>query len=252
MRGHTHLVKAVAVSPADGLTVASAGGDMSIILWDLRANPPRPRGQPLSGHTDTVQSVAFSPDGAVLASASSDHTIRLWDVASGRPMGSLLGHSATVWSVAFSPDGSLLASGSADGTVRLWDVTNLQPVSVLSGHAASVYDVAFSPDGALLASAGRDRTVRLWNVANRVADGDPLTEPDEATRLLSTLVEPYWLQRASTAQSACGTSKRAAGNRRSRRSPAPSLVWPSALMARSLPRWAQIPTCFCGTRFLVY
>src|SRR5207247_44370 len=37
----------------------------------------------LSGHTNTVLSVAFRPDGQTLASGSHDETIKLWDVASG-------------------------------------------------------------------------------------------------------------------------------------------------------------------------
>ena len=36
-------------------------------------------GQPLSGHSDWVNALAFSPDGGMLASGSSDGTLILWE-----------------------------------------------------------------------------------------------------------------------------------------------------------------------------
>ena len=109
--------------------------------------------------------VAFSPDGRILASGSGDKAIQLWDVATGGPLRTLRGHDSPVYSVAFSPDGRTLASGSHDKTIRLWNVATGRELRTQDGHAGQVFSVAFSPDGETLASGGEDGTVRLWGVA---------------------------------------------------------------------------------------
>jgi WD40 repeat protein len=121
----------------------------------------------LTGHTDRVHAVAFSPDGHTLLTGSYDGTARLWDVASHHQIGASLNGHGEVYSVAFSPHGNLVATGGEDTMVRLWDVASQRQIGVpLSGHDGGVNAVAFSPDGRTLASGGADGTVRLWDVAS--------------------------------------------------------------------------------------
>jgi WD40 repeat protein len=118
----------------------------------------------MNGHTDSVQSVAFSPDGTRIVSGSSDWTIRLWDAATNQPIGRpMTEHTGAVLSVAFSPDGARIVSGSVDDTIRLWDAATNQPIGPpFTGHTDFVSSVAFSPDGTLIVSGSGDSTLREW------------------------------------------------------------------------------------------
>ena len=133
-------------------------------------------GSPLQGHTDSVSSVAFSPDGRHIVSGSRDETIRVWDAQTGGQVGNpLQGHTSSVNSVAFSPDGRHIVSGSRDQTIRVWDVqTGGQVGNPLQGHTSSVRSVAFSPDGRHIVSGSDDQTIRVWDAQTGGQVGNPL------------------------------------------------------------------------------
>ena len=119
--------------------------------------------QTLTGHSDWVFSLAYSPDGQTLASGSLDNTIKLWNARTGNLLQTFTGHFKSFWSLAYSPDGQTLASGTKDGTIKLWNAPTGNLLQTLTGHSDWVFSLVYSPDGQTLASGSKDGTIKLWN-----------------------------------------------------------------------------------------
>ena len=60
-----------------------------------------------TGHTRSINAVAFSPDNRWLASGGKDNVIKIWDLATGNILRTLYGHTANVNALVVSPDGKL-------------------------------------------------------------------------------------------------------------------------------------------------
>jgi len=153
LKGHTDSVWSVAYSP-DGRRIISGSGsifgvgstDNTIRIWDAETGAEV--GSPLKGHTDSVLSVAYSPDGRRIVSGSYDRTIRIWDAETGTEVGSpLKGHTDSVRSVAYSPDGRRIISGSGDRTIRTWgSEVSTEASKPHEEHTYSVRPIGHSSD----------------------------------------------------------------------------------------------------------
>jgi WD40 repeat protein len=122
-------------------------------------------------HSNSVFSVAYSPDGRYVAGGDADNKIKIWNAETGEVIKTLEGHSDWINSVAFSPDGRYLASGSKDKTIKIWNIEKIWDLEkeeaehTLNGHSDEVRSVAYSPDGRYLASASWDKTVKIWRTS---------------------------------------------------------------------------------------
>ena len=75
--GHEHTT--VISDGGDGGGIIHVGTDeLTIRLWDATTREPL---QTLSGHSNTVESIAWSPDGTCFASGSNDGSIKIWSSA---------------------------------------------------------------------------------------------------------------------------------------------------------------------------
>jgi WD40 repeat protein len=77
LEGHKGPVWSLSFAP-DGKTLATAGEDGTVRLWELATGQERVR---LTGHRGRVSAAAFAPDGDTLATGGIDGRALLWKLS---------------------------------------------------------------------------------------------------------------------------------------------------------------------------
>lgn len=157
---HGDAICSTAFSP-NGKTLASAGKDGTIKLWDADAGAGVRTLQAHAVHGNKFIGMAFHPDGKLLASVGSDGAVKVWDVTTGQVRFQGDHGREPLFSAAFSPDGRTLATAGTN-SMKLWDAVHGKESRTLSGHHGATTGLAFSPDGQTLVSCGFTGTLRLW------------------------------------------------------------------------------------------
>lgn len=122
-----------------------------------------------NGHTEQINSIAFSPNGSALATASDDATFRVWnldlDLMGQEPSAFQSPDGNKLYKLAFSDDGSRLAVAS-DDLIWIYPIISSQPAGYIADfEAPNPRAVVFSPDMRWLFSA-YGRTICVWDLVN--------------------------------------------------------------------------------------
>jgi WD40 repeat protein len=144
-------------SLATASTVVTASYDATVLLWDTETGKLR---DTLTGHTNGLGSMAFTPDSKVLVTASTDHSVRQWETATGKNIRTIGGGAEDyIFDMTLSPDGTTIATWAGTRPTRLWSRATGEGTATLNAPGGGV----FSPDSTLFAYADGGK-VRLRSV----------------------------------------------------------------------------------------
>jgi cell division cycle protein 20 (cofactor of APC complex) len=164
MDGHTERVSSLSWN---NYILSTGGRDSIVVNHDVRL--AHHNVATLTGHTQEVCGLAWSPDGMTLASGANDNMLCLWNAASSStssPRHKLTEHQAAVKALAWSPhERNLLATGggTADRCIKFWNAqTGAHLNSIDTG--SQVCNLLWNPhENEILSSHGYARNqLCLW------------------------------------------------------------------------------------------
>ena len=146
--------------------LAAGSEDDLVFLCNFRDSDGGITGsQALSGHTDTVTQVAFSPNGDYLASGAMDNSVIIWDLqAPGTPiLHKLQDLSGEIECLLWHPSSLVIAAGASDAQAAMWNVSKGTLAQYFVGHHDSVTCLSWSIDVKKLITGSADSSVMVFN-----------------------------------------------------------------------------------------
>ncbi|HSF52317.1 MAG TPA: WD40 repeat domain-containing protein [Algoriphagus sp.] len=141
--------------------------DHSIKILDL-ANGFQPIAN-LSGHTNSVFALSYSPDEQNLVSGARDAHLKFWESGNYTLTENIVAHMYAINFLSFKEDGKYLVTCSMDKSIKVWDAINHKLLKVIdkarnAGHGTSINKVLWSTYSGEVVSISDDRTISIWQI----------------------------------------------------------------------------------------
>lgn len=180
----------IALSP-DGSTLARSDVD-GVAVLDSRTFERR---LTLSGVSEGVSALDFSPDGTRIAAGYADGAVVVWDLPTHSQVHAFRGHTKEITDVTFHPDGQTVYSLASDGLLLAWDLGGTRGFPGWRSFPAQPggFDLARSvpsPDGTKVLYHAYNDSVWRQSIQFRDLETGDLTPLQEVGRLNQYLWSP--------------------------------------------------------------
>lgn len=123
----------------------------------------------LTGHTNSVFALSYSPDEQSLASGARDAQLKFWDLENYTLKENIVAHMYAINFLSYKDDGKYLVTCSMDKSIKVWDAVNHKLLKVIdkarnAGHGTSINKVLWSTYSGDVVSVSDDRTISIWQI----------------------------------------------------------------------------------------
>ncbi|CAD2217866.1 ribosome assembly protein SQT1 [Angomonas deanei] len=184
-------IHAVDVHPTDP-TILAAAGEGEVIYILRRSSDQLAVTTELTGHTDTISLLQFSPNGKYLASGSLDCSVCLWDTATWERRHQFTDLYGEIMTMLWHPSSLLLLAGADDAQIGMWNTEKGTLTMYFVGHRDAITCLTWTPDVKKLVSGSSDGSVTIFSPKTGTAEitvGKDLS-PDAAGVTILCFVGP--------------------------------------------------------------
>ncbi|MCS5489920.1 WD40 repeat domain-containing protein [Algoriphagus limi] len=123
----------------------------------------------LTGHSNSVFALSFSPDEELLISGARDAHLKFWETNSYTQKENIIAHMYAINYLSFREDGAYFVTCSMDKSIKVWDTQQQKLLKVIdkarnAGHGTSINKVIWSTYSQDVISVSDDRTISIWNL----------------------------------------------------------------------------------------